>query len=107
MSFGLVSTRSTIGAFEDVHFWALERAKRRTVNHVSFPVVLPEDLVILKAQAAVAPQRGEKSPRDKAAIKAIAKENDLDTDYIETILTQAQADCGDEYKLLKELGVLS
>lgn len=94
-----------IGAFEDVHFWAIERAARKTISGVSVNVAQPEDIVILKANAALTPRRGEKVPRDMAAIKAIAESVDLDIDYIEVILTQASADWSDERALLNDLGI--
>lgn len=95
-----------IGAFEDVHLWAIERSVKRTVSGVKFPVAQPEDVVMLKANAALTPRRGEKAERDVAAIKAIAKDNSLDTDYIEIVLSQALIDWSDERKLLVDLGVL-
>lgn len=94
-----------IGAFEDVHDWAIERSVKKTVGGLKFSVALPEDIVILKAYAAVSPRR-EKRERDEAAIQALAADNELDTDYIEIILSQALADTTDERKLLVKLGVL-
>ncbi len=95
-----------IGAFEDVHEWALDRSVKKTVGGVSFRVAKPEDIVILKANAALSPTRGEKAERDKAAIEALANAVDLDGDYIDLVLSQALMDWTDERKLLVSLGVL-
>lgn len=96
-----------IGAFEDVQLWALERATNRRVNGVAMPVAQAEDIVILKADAAVSGGRPvDKRARDKAAIIAINENVDLDVDYIETILSQGMADRADEKRLLIKLGVL-
>lgn len=94
-----------IGAFEDVHDWAIERSVKKTVGGLKFSVAQPEDIVILKAYAAVSPRR-EKREHDEAAIQALSADNELDTDYIEIILSQALADTTDERKLLVKLGVL-
>ncbi len=100
-----------IGAFEDVHEWAIERAtmvktKAKIPYAIAFPCAQAEDIVIMKANAALSPKRGEKAERDKAAIVALAESNDLDADYIEIVLTQALADWSDERELLLNLGVL-
>lgn len=95
--------------FEDVHTWALERAvmvaapARRSFK---FPVATAEDVVILKASAALSPRREDKAQRDIAAIKAIASAVSLDADYIETVLSMAALDYSGERKLLRKLGVL-
>ena len=95
-----------LGAFEDVHDWAIDRSVMKTIGGVKFPVAQPEDIVILKANAALTPNRGEKVVRDIAAIKAIDESVDLDIDYIEIVLSQATMDWSDERELLVESGVL-
>ncbi len=96
-----------IGAFEDVHDWAIERSVKKNVAGLKFPVAQPEDIVIMKAYAAVSPRREtDKQARDAAAIKAIAKDVDLDLDYIEIVLSQALADTAEERAFLTKLGVL-
>lgn len=95
-----------LGAFEDVHEWAVDRSVLKKVGGVTFPVVQPEDIVILKANAALTPNRGEKVDRDIAAIKAIDESVDLDIDYIEIVLSQAMMDWSDERDLLVKSGVL-
>ena len=96
-----------IGAFENPHFWAIERAAAYRIKHgATIKVAQAEDVVILKANAACSPGREDKFPHDIAAIKAVAKANALDADYIETVLTEAGADWSDERRLLRKLGIL-
>lgn len=94
-----------VGAFEDIHFWAIDRALAQRVGGLRIPVATAEDVVILKAQAVLARNDDRKS-RDIAAIRAIATSVELDTDYIATALSEANADMSEESELLQKLGVL-
>lgn len=95
-----------IGAFEDVHAYAIERAEKKKFGKSMIPVAKAEDVIILKATAALSPRRDHKMARDVEAMKAINENVELDTDYIETVLTVALGDYSDEVKLLQRIGVL-
>ena len=96
-----------IGAYEDVHRWAIERATTYTIKKgASFRVATAEDVVVLKANAACMPGRGAKVEHDIEAIENIARDNELDKDYIETVLGMASADWTDEARLLRKLGII-
>lgn len=99
-----------IAAYEDVHFWAIERSQILSFfdGKLRIPVARAEDVIILKANAACAPGRAEKVSHDIEAIKAIAGSHnqDLDWEYIRTVLDMAGADWSDERTLLRRLHVI-
>ena len=88
---------------------AIKRAETAKCNGVSFPVVQPEDLVIMKAQAACDAGGGMmgrtkmKIKHDMDAIQILNEEVDLDKDYIVKILRAER--WFEELRLLRKLGL--
>ena len=88
---------------------AIKRAKNATCNGVGFPVVQPEDLIVMKTQAASSAGGGmmgrskEKVKHDMDAIRTLIKEVDLDKDYIVKVLRAER--WFDELRLLRKLGL--
>lgn len=88
---------------------AIKRASMAKCNGVSFPVVQPEDLVIMKAQAACDAGGGlmgrtkMKIKHDMDAIQILDKEVDLDKDYIVKVLRAER--WFEELRLLRKLGL--
>ncbi len=88
---------------------AIKKAKTARCGKASFPVIEIEDLVIMKAAAAVSEggmmgRSDEKKYRDVKAIIVLQKENDLDGNYINKILRKEVM--VREAKLLKKLGII-
>jgi hypothetical protein len=74
-------------AHDPLHFQVIDRAARKTVKAVRFPVAYAEDIVILKSQALVDPgRRPDKKQRDRQAIRDIARSVTLDKTYIRETL---------------------
>jgi predicted nucleotidyltransferase len=88
---------------------AIKRAKNASCNGVKFPVVQPEDLIIMKAQAASSAGGGmmgrskEKVKHDMDAIRTLIEEVDLNDDYIVKVLRSER--WFDELRLLRKLGL--
>ncbi len=88
---------------------AIKRAGKATCNGVSFPVVQPEDLVIMKAQAACDAGGGimgrtkQKVKHDMDAIRILNDAVDLDMDYI--VKTLRRERWFEELRLLRKLGL--
>lgn len=88
---------------------AIKRSEKAKCNGVVFPVVQPEDLVIMKAQAACDAGGGmmgrtkEKVKHDMDAIRILNEEADLDKEYI--VKTLRQERWFEELRLLRKLGV--
>lgn len=72
-----------LGAYDPLHFSMIERAPRKSVQGVVFPVAFAEDIVILKAQSATDPGRpAAKRARDRKAIRDVASAVRLDRKYL-------------------------
>lgn len=95
-----------VGAFEDIHFWTLDRAEDEKVAGIKIPVATAEDVVVLKSQAALSRGDIQRRERDEKAIVAIADFTKLNKSHIKTTLFEAQADMSHELSLLRKLGVL-
>lgn len=92
--------------FELPFYYAIERAVKKTIQGVTFPVATPEDLLILKANAAMDVGRHrDKRERDIAAMRAVVSSvKNLDRDYIATVLNMSG--WVDEYEFFLDEGVI-
>lgn len=96
-------------SYDSFDIRAIKRAEVAKCNGVSFPVVQPEDLVIMKAQAACDSGGGlmgrtkSKVKHDMDAIRILDEEVDLDKDYIVKVLRAER--WFEELRLLRRLGL--
>lgn len=88
---------------------AIRLAEMTQCGEARFPVIGIEDLVIMKAGAAASEggmmgRSQEKKLRDIKALLVLQNENDLDSEYIASIVKPSLMPR--EHKLLKKLGIL-